>query len=186
VEQHVNARQIVSIALVATLWLTSSVVTLAQSNWPTAKKAATVQKSPPETHRKPAKSVATPLTPRRGKRASTSTSPAATPDQITLRAMSEIIGRQTLAIEALAVRLEAAERRLETVVSSAHEPSNDDACDTNALNFVYWRTFPSALVSLETQDPDHSAALVAASPRCDPFRPNRAVDWAQVVEELAR
>jgi hypothetical protein len=62
--------------------------------------------------------------------------------------MSEIIARQTLAIEALAVRLEAAERRLEMAVSSAPEPSNDDYCD--------------------------------------PFRPNRAVDWAQVVEGLVR
>jgi len=123
----VNAKQIVSIALVATLWLTSSVVTLAQSNWPTAKKAATAQKSSPETHRKPGKPVATPSTPRRGKRASTRTSSAATPDQITLRAMSEIIARQTLAIEALAARLEAAERRLEMAVSPAPEPSNDDS-----------------------------------------------------------
>jgi hypothetical protein len=86
--------------------------------------------------------------------------------------MSEIIGRQTLAIEALTVRLEAAERRLDSAIASASAPG-----------FV--RLKPDT-----TQAPDATQAPDPFEPfiddAFDPFRAARAVDWAEVVEGLVR
>ena len=160
----VNARHLVPIALVATCWLGSSVATIAQSAWPTAKKTAVVQRSSPDARRKPARSGAAPAASRRAKRTPGKTSQTATADHTTLRAMSEIIARQTLAIEALAVRLEAAERRLDMATALALAP--DPA-----------RLKPDTTEQPDTPDPP-------ADDLADPFRPNRAVDWAQVLEGL--
>ena len=160
----VNAKHLVPIALVATCWLGSTVATIAQSAWPTAKKTAVVQRSSPDARRKPAKSGAAPAASRRAKRTPGKTSQTATADHTTLRAMSEIIARQTLAIEALAVRLEAAERRLDMATALALAP------DVVPLK-------PDTTEQPDTPDPP-------ADDLADPFRPNRAVDWAQVLEGL--
>ena len=76
--------------------------------------------------------------------------------------MSEIIARQTLAIEALAMRLEAAERRLDMATALAPD---------------LVRSKPDTTEQPDTPDPP-------SDDLADPFRPNRAVDWAQVLEGL--
>src|SRR5262245_49747453 len=154
----VNAKHIIPIALVVTGWLLGSVPAIAQSAWPTAKKTAVVQQPSRDQRRKPAKPDAAAVATRRAKRGS-SRIPAMTADRVMLRAMSEIIARQTLAIEALAVRLEAAERRLDLGASAPVRLKPDTTSDTTS---------------------DTAEALV--DDPFDPFRAARAVDWAQVLE----
>jgi hypothetical protein len=111
---------LVLVTLVSTLWLGSAINTNAQSAWPDAKKAPVAQTSPAKSRKAASKA-------RRS--GATRTPPVLTVEQATLRTMSEIIARQTLAIEALALRLEAAERRLDLATVSVPESPVDESAD---------------------------------------------------------
>ena len=88
--------------------------------------------------------------------------------------MSQIIASQTLAIEALTLRLEAAERRLDSAIGSTSEPG--------LVRLKPDTTDPPVRLKPDTTDPpDTTEPLIDLF---DPFRAARAVDWAQVVESL--
>ena len=121
---------LVSIALVSTLWLGSATHTNAQSAWPDGKKAPVAQTSPAKSRKAASKAR------RSGE---TRRPPVLTVEEATLRTMSAIIARQTQAIEALASRLEAAERRLDLATVSAPEtPVAGSADPFRSAHVVDW------------------------------------------------
>jgi hypothetical protein len=118
----VNAKRLLSIGLVSILWLGSGGRLTAQSNWPTAPKPA-AEKPASEAKSKPAASRPT-------KRRTSRKSSTARVDQVTLRTISDLLARQTLAIEALTLQLEAVERRGDNTRPSEPELTSDisNAC----------------------------------------------------------
>ena len=123
-----NAKQLVSIGLVSILWLGSPIVLGAQSNWPTSPKPTAATPTPPAKSRKPAAKK------RRKARKST----IVRVDEATLRTFSDLIARQTLAIEALTLRLEATERRLEQAMLPTAELTSNIADPFLAPVVVDW------------------------------------------------
>jgi hypothetical protein len=111
-----NTKPFISIVLASALWLGGAAVVHGQSSWPTAKKTAV------EGGRR--KTVST----KKRRRAAVPVKRAHAIDEATLRSMYDLIARQSLALEALTKRLEAAERRLDAAASAA-EPLADDRAD---------------------------------------------------------
>jgi hypothetical protein len=145
----VKSNPLVSIVLVASLWLSWAGIAGAQTGWPDAQKpaakASTSNAPAPRAAKAPAK------TKRKPGPAKASSSPAAEPseshpvDEAALRAMSAIIASQTAAIEALTRRVEATERRLavmshgsEIAAISVAEPIVESADLFRAALFVDW------------------------------------------------
>jgi hypothetical protein len=123
----VNAR-LLSIVLVSVLWFGSPGALSAQSNWPTAPKPA-VEKTASPAKSRPAAS--------RPKRRTSRKSSAVGVDQATLRTISDLLARQTLAIEALTLQLEAAERR-DDARPSRPEPASGISEACRAPRAVDW------------------------------------------------
>ena len=124
-----SAKRLVSFGLVSILWLGTPAGIEAQSNWPTAPRATTARPDPPAKTRKAS----------RPKRRSARKPPTTVRvDEATLRTISELITRQTLAIEALTRRLEAAERRFEQAMLPAAELSRDIPASFCTVPRVDW------------------------------------------------
>jgi len=136
----VKGKPLATIALIQVLWLASVVSAPAQTGWPTAMKPAVTQASP----------GGAPKTTPQPRRHAASTRPVARRAEVeseALRTMSAIIARQTLAIEALTIRLEAAERRLGMATVSVPEPPADDLSDPfRAARVVDWAQVVGELV----------------------------------------
>jgi hypothetical protein len=147
----VKANPLVSITLVASLVLGWSLVAGAQSGWPDAKKPDAKASSPKATKEATPKAArTTPRTKRKPASAKTpppgvASSQLRAADETALRVMSEIIARQTLAIEVLTRRVEATERRLavtardpEMAAVSGAELIAESADVFRAALFVDW------------------------------------------------
>jgi hypothetical protein len=136
----VKGKTLATIALIQALWLASVVPAPAQTGWPDEKKPAVTQTSP----------GGAPKTTPQPKRHAASTRPGARKAVVeseALRTMSAIIAGQTLAIEALTIRLEAAERRLGMSTVSVPEPVADDLSDPfRAARVVDWTQVVGELV----------------------------------------
>ena len=130
-----TAKPLVLIGLVSCLWFGSPVLVATQSNWPTAPKAAGSESTPPAKSGK--------ATPPKPKRRTARKSSSVRVETAVLRTISENLARQTLAIEALALRLEAAERRQEAILAAA---SSDVSAPFRAACAAEW---PQVLVELE-------------------------------------
>ena len=111
-----NAKRLVSFGLVSIVCFGTPVSLGAQSNWPTPPGSAAARSDPPAKSRKAAS---------RPKRRGARKPPTVRVDEATLRTISELITRQTLAIETLTQRLEATERRLEQTMLPTVELSRD-------------------------------------------------------------
>jgi len=139
----VKANQLVSITLVAGLWLGCVGATGAQTGWPDSRKTrATKTATPAKAARTASKASGKPA---RAKTARPASRPRIA-DEAALRAMSAIIARQTQAIEALTRRLEAAERRLDMASAPAIDVLVEDTVDPfRAARSVDWAEIVDAL-----------------------------------------
>lgn len=124
-----NAKRLVSFSLVSIIWLGTPAGIGAQSNWPTSPKTTAARPDPPAKTRQAAA---------RPKRRTARKPPTVRVDEATLRTISELITRQTLAIEALTLRLEATERRFEQAMLPAAELSRDTPGPFCAVGNVDW------------------------------------------------
>jgi hypothetical protein len=125
----VSAKALVSFGLASILWFGGPAAVSAQSNWPTARKPAATQPAPPAKSRK---------TPSRPAKRRTLRKPEVRVDEAALRTLSEMIARQTLAIEALTLRLEAADRRLDEAKLSTPASISCTADPFQATRTVDW------------------------------------------------
>ncbi len=131
-----HAKRLVSIGLVSILWFGGPTVIAAQSNWPTSPKTAAASPTPPEKTRKPAS---------KAKRPKVRKSSVVRVEAATLRTISDLIARQTLAIEALTLRLEATERRFEQAMLPVPELTHDISDPFRAPDVVDWAQVVGAL-----------------------------------------
>jgi hypothetical protein len=125
----VTAKALVSFGLASILWFGGPASVSAQSNWPTAPKPATAGPAAPEKSRKPAS---------RPKRRTVRRPSPARVDNATLLTITDLLARQTLAIEALTLRLEAADRRLDAVRLSTPAPMSCSADPFRATHTIDW------------------------------------------------
>ena len=124
-----NAKRLVSFGLVSILCFGTPVGLAAQSNWPTPSATAAARPDPPAKARKAAS---------KPKRRSVRKPTTVRVDETTLRTISDLITRQTVAIEALTQRLEATERRLEQAMLPTAELSRDIPGPFCAVRGVDW------------------------------------------------
>ena len=126
---RVNAKPFISILLASTLWLGGAASASGQSTWPTEKTITTEKKkSVPTTRKAGSRSRRKAASTRRPRIVATPRQQPPSAQEAVLRSMSEVIARQSQALEALTMRLEAAERRLD-VAAPVPEAIADDRAD---------------------------------------------------------